>query len=124
MAYPYDEFNPIRTIGGQYIKCPSTYVYSLQDVSASDAGRTEDALMHKKRIAQKVKLQLAWQNIPTADVSAILQAFNPEYISVCYLDAMSGAYETKTFYVGDRSAPMYSSILNTWSNVSFNIIEQ
>lgn len=124
MAYSYDPYNPIRTVDGAYIKCPSTFAYNLQDVSSSDAGRTEDALMHKKRIAQKVSLNIAWANIPTEDVSAILKAFNPEYINVCYLDAKEGTYVTKRFYVGDRSVPMYSRVLNVWSNVSFNIIEQ
>lgn len=124
MAYPYDYLNPIRTVGGAYIKSPSTYVYNKQDVSAPDAGRTEDALMHKKKIAEKVSLNLAWQNIPTSDVSAILSAFSPEYFQVCYLDAQTGTYQTKTFYVGDRSAPMYNAKVGLWSNVTFNIIER
>ena len=124
MAYTYDEYNPIETIDGAYVRSPSVFQWALQDVSASDAGRTEDALMHKKRIAQKVKLTLAWNNIDTDDASAILNAFNPEYISVKYLDPKEGEYVTKTFYVGDRSAPAYSTRLGVWQNVSFNIIEQ
>lgn len=127
MEYAYEANNPIYTVDGKFVPSPSSpsgYQWSLQDVSASDAGRTEDALMHKKRIAQKVKLQLSWQNIPTEKASIILNAFDPEYIEVCYLDPKVGGYVTKTFYVGDRTTPMYNSTLNLWSNVSFNIIEQ
>lgn len=80
--------------------------------------------MHKDRIGQKVKIQLSWNNIPTSDASAILTAFNPEYVEIKYLDPMAGDYLTKTFYVGDRSAPMYNATVGLWSNVSFNIIEQ
>ncbi len=116
--------NPIKTVNGQAIRCPSSYLWKLEDVSASDAGRTEDTKMHKKRIGQIVGLELAWQNIPTADVSAILQAFNPEYIEVCYLDAMSGDFKTSEFYVGNRSTPLYNATKGLWSNVSFNIIER
>jgi hypothetical protein len=125
MAYSYDEYNPIETVGGAYVRSPSTFVRSKQDVSASDAGRTEDTLMHKKKLSEKIKLELAWNNISTADASAILKAFNAsEYFAVKYLDPMEGTYVTKTFYVGDMSAPMYNNKLNLWSNVSFNIIEQ
>lgn len=121
---PNQTYNPIQSVDGATVPCPSSYEYKLSDVSAADAGRTEDGLMHKMRIAQKVHLELKWQNIKTSDVSAILTAFNPEYISVNYLDAMSGSYQTKTFYVGDRSVPSYNTALGLWSNVSFNIIEQ
>lgn len=80
--------------------------------------------MHKKRIGQLVKLELAWNNVTTAEASAILTAFNPEYINVRYLDAKSGSFQTREFYVGDRSAPLYNATLGLWSNISFNIIER
>lgn len=120
------EYNPIVSVDGHTVRPPSTYQWSLQDVSDPDAGRTEDALMHKLRKAQKVKLQLAWQNISTEEASPILTAFNPEYVEVEYLDPMVGGYVTKTFYVGDRSVPMYNNTIygGLWSNVAFNIIEQ
>ena len=117
-------YNPLETVGGSAVACPSSYVYKLSDVSAADAGRTEDAKMHKMRIAQKVHLELAWQYITTAQLSTILQAFNPEYVSIKYLDGKAGGYLTKTFYVGDRSAPAYNTKLGLWTDVSFNVIEQ
>jgi len=118
------ENNPIRSVDGKSVKCPSSYLYKLEDISASDAGRTEDTMMHKKRIGQLVGLELSWQNITTEEVSAILKAFNPEYIMVCYLDAKEGKYVTSEFYVGNRSAPMYNATKGLWSNLSFNIVER
>lgn len=120
----YVETNPIRSVDGKSVKCPSSYIWKLEDVSAADAGRTEDTVMHKNRVGQLVGLELSWQNISTADVSEILRAFNPQYINVCYLDAMHGKYVTSEFYVGNRSAPMYNATKGLWSNVSFNIIER
>lgn len=120
----YNALNPIRSIDGNYVPVPTRYQYSLQDVSAPNSGRTEDALMHKQRITQKVKIELEWANQTTAAVSEILNAFNPEYISVRYLDAKAGDFVTKTFYVGDRAAPLYNSKLGVWENVAFNIIER
>lgn len=116
--------NPIASVNGATIKCPSKYQYELQDVSASDAGRTEAVTMDKKRIGQCVKVELSWAYLTTAEASAILRAFNPEYITVRYLDLLSGAYRTSEFYVGDRTAPMYNAEMGLWENVSFNIIER
>ena len=120
----YLETNPIRSVDGKAIKCPSSFLWKLEDVSASDAGRTEDVTMHKKRVGQVVSLELSWQNISTQEVSALLQAFNPEYITVCYLDAMQGEYVTSEFYVGNRSSPLYNALKGVWSNLSFNIIRR
>ena len=117
-------YNPIGAVNGAEVPCPSAYEYKLSDVSAADAGRTEDGKMHKMRIAQKVHLELSWSYVTTSDASTILNAFNPEYVSVNYLDPKANAYVTKTFYVGDRSAPSYSTRLGLWTNLSFNIIEQ
>lgn len=121
---PNQQFNPIRSIDGVAIKCPSSFQWKLQDISEADAGRTEDTVMDKKRIGQCVKLELSWQNISIEEAADILRRFNPEYIEVCYLDAMAGEYLTKIFYVGDRSAPLYNCTKGIWNSLSFNIIER
>lgn len=109
---------------GKAIKCPSGYKYSLNDISASDAGRTEDTNMDKKRIGQCVKLEMEWQNVSIEDAAAIIQAFNPEYVKICYLDARLGKYRTSEFYTGDKPAQLYNSRKGIWSSVSFNAIER
>lgn len=116
--------NPIQSVGGRTVPCPSSYTYKLEDISASSAGRTEDTVMHKKRIGQVIGLELSWQNISNDEVSTILQAFNPEYLNITYFDAKEGDFLTAEFYVGNRSAPMYNATLGLWSNVSFNVIKR
>lgn len=103
--------------------------YGLMDVSSDEAGRAMDAgaLMYKERICQKRKLNLAWRNPDAAAVSRILTAVNPEYISVRYWDAMDGAWETRTFYVGDRTAPLrwFETLDGTrYEELSFDLIER
>lgn len=141
MAFIDDVHSPIRWVSSvsnpsssqkTYVRSPSAYQYDLQDVSESDAGRTEDGRMHKKRIGQVCKISMSWNNVDTATVSALLQMFQPEYLYVYYLDAYTGAYRTDYFYVGDRSAPLYTNYKTTgttgsdvkglWSNVAFNLI--
>lgn len=121
---PSTTYNPIRSVGGVALPCPSKYTWKLSDVSASDAGRTEDAIMHKMMIAQKVHLELEWQNMSSAQAATILSAFNAnEYLSVEYFDYKSNAFLTKTFYVGDRSVESYSRVLDI-GTITFNIIER
>lgn len=119
-----NEYNPLQSVGGSTVKCPSKYVYKLQDVSQSNAGRTDDGTMHKLMVGQCVKLELGWNGVTTSELSSILTAFNHEYIDVNYLDGLTGGYKTKSFYVGDRSAPAYNTRKGVWENVEFNIIER
>lgn len=118
--------NRLLVVNGVTMPQPSAYEWSLQDVSAPDSGRTEDALMHKDRVAQKRKLKLTWRIKSTDTVAFILQAFDPEYFDVRYWDMKDNCYETRTFYAGDRTAPV-----KTWfvgkhiiETVSFDIIER
>ena len=113
-------------IDGVEVPCPSTFEWGLQDISDPSAGRTLDTLMHKNRIGQKRKLTVGYNNPDKDTVSHVLQAINPEYIEVQYHDAMSNKMETRTFYVGDRAAPMkYWYIGNKrYSNLSFELIER
>ena len=116
-----ENYNPIRNPS---VKCPQKYQWDLEDVSKADAGRTEDGTMEKGRIGQVVKLSLSWGPLTTAEISQILQAFNPEYINVAYLDPQKGDYTEAEFYVGNRSTPLYNSALGLWSNLSFNLIRR
>lgn len=113
-------------VDGKLLKSPSDFSWGLQDVSDSDSGRTDDAKMHKNRIAQKRKLTLSWRGLTPAQASEILKAVNPEYFEVEYPDAMENSNLTKTFYAGDRSAPMKVWTISDkyYSLLSFDIIEQ
>lgn len=114
----------VRSIGVD----PYKMEWGLMDVSSDEAGRdmSEDATMHKQRIAQKRKLKLAWREITDMQASEILKAVNPEYVYVRYWDAMDGEWETRRFYVGDRSAPFrWFQVLGgtRYSELSFDLIE-
>jgi hypothetical protein len=108
------------------VKDPSAMTWGLKDVSGSNAGRTTDTIMHKDRRGQKVTLSLAWNGPTPAEASAILQAFNPEYIFLRYTDPLTNTKTTKEFYVGDRSAPVkvWQSNNKLYETVSFEVIER
>lgn len=117
------DYNPIQSVGGATVPCPSKYDWKLSDVSAADAGRTEDGLMHKMTIGRKVHLELEWKAVSDSAANTILQAFSSEYFSVTYWDYEQQANVTKTFYVGDRTVTSHSRALNLCT-ISFNIIER
>lgn len=107
---------------------PDDYSWGLQDISASEAGRTQDAnaTMQKMLITQKRKVNIAWKNRTAEEVAALLQAFNHEYVNVTYHDAMTNAWETRTFYTGDKSSAYKQITQGTYvvSSLSFNLIER
>lgn len=117
---------PMITVDGKTMPCPSAFSWGLQDISAAESGRTDDTIMWKNRVGQKRKIALRWNGLNWEDTSKILRAFDPEYIQVTYPDMMNGVYETRTFYVGDRSAPVrfWWAGRKMMESVSFDIIER
>lgn len=114
------------TVDGVAMPCPSTFSWGLQDISAAESGRTDDTIMHKNRVGQKRKISLAWVAKDWQTTARIMRAFNPEYINVRYPDMLSGSYQTRTFYVGDRSAPVkyWLAGRKLIEQISFDIIEK
>lgn len=114
------------TVDGAAMPCPSTFKWGLQDISSGESGRDDSVLMHKNRVGQKRKISLAWIAKDWQTTSKILQAFNPEYINVRYPDMMAGTYQTRTFYVGDRSSPVkyWWAGKKLIEQISFDIIER
>lgn len=113
-------------VDGVKVKTPSSFIWGLQDVSSSDAGRTDDGKMHKNRIAQKRKIDLVWAMPKPEESHAILVAFQPEYVNVTYYDPLDGATVTKCFYTGDKTSPVKIWNINNkrYESVSFSIIER
>lgn len=118
--------NSMIKVDNVRIKTPSVFSWGLNDVSASDAGRTTDALMHKNRVARKRKIKLAWNSPSPEEAKAILTAFAPEYFNVTYFDPLAGEMQTRVFYSGDQEAPVKVWNVNNkrYETISFDIIER
>lgn len=113
-------------VDGVAMPCPTTWNFGIMDVSLGESGRTDDALMHKNRVAQKRKIQVGYSARTPNVMTTVLQAINPEYINVYYYDLLSGRYETRTFYVGDRTAPFkyWWDGKHVIESLSFDLIER
>ena len=114
-------------VDGVALPCPSSFTWGLQDISASESGRTDDTTMHKNRVGQKRKLSVGWNGPDWDTACKIIQAVNPEYIQVTYPDLLSAnKHETRTFYVGDRDSPFKCWWIGTerMEGISFDFIER
>lgn len=130
----HDGDNPLRRIGTGYsggtitnavwLPPPSSYVCEIEDVSGASAKRTEDTVMHKKKIGQAIAISLTYKMVSVRDCAKLLQAFNPEYLFAEFLDPKAGDYRILEFYVGNRSVPLYNAGLGKWESLSFKIIQR
>ena len=100
--------------------------FEFWDIDAPDAGRTLDGLMHRNRVATKVKILVTCRPLTSDQVMLIRQALASEYITVRYIDPVSGQTQ-KTMYLGNMS--MGESIIRPdgtalWKNFTFHLIER
>lgn len=106
------------------IPTPSSFQVGIMDLSKAERNAKGDMLID--RIATKRKIELKWKHLEVGQLASLLQLVNNVYFFVKYPDPMTGRFETKTFYVGDRTTPMYSFIDGkpVWNDIGFNIIEK
>lgn len=116
----------IIRVGGKVFKAPSKFKWKKGDVSGSDAGRDDGITMHKNKKGEKRTLSLGWTQLKKAEITAVLQAFAPEYVDVTYWDPLIGTDVTKTFYTGDMEAEVkwWAKGRERYSSVSFDVIER
>ena len=113
-------------INGVAIATPSSFEVSIYDIDG-ETNRNAKGELIRDRIATKRKLKCEWPPLTMAQISAILQATSDVFFTVEYPDPMDGATITKTFYVGDRTAPVLkkdSSGNYTWQGLSLSFIEK
>lgn len=118
--------NTMMKVDGVKIKTPSVFQLSINEVSASSAGRTSDGLMHKDRITRKRKIVLQWNGVTKDEAHTILTAFQREYFDVTYFDPLDNAMTKRTFYSGDQTFPVKTWTANNkvYEQISFDIIER
>ena len=113
-------------VDGKRIKCPSKFKWKKSDISAKNAGRTNDTKMHKNRVGEKRTLGLGWINLSKQEIQEVLSAFDPEYVTVQYWDPKAGYDVAKVFYTGDMEADVgwWRKGRERYSTLGFDIVEQ
>src|SRR5690625_1718975 len=91
-------------INGQPLRVhPKEFRVTLLDLDdAETTTRTADGRMNRDRIAVKRQIDMRWTAVKASDMASILQSMQAEVFDFTYPDPMTGQYETKEFYVGNR----------------------
>lgn len=120
-----DEF---LLVGGYFVKAPQEFSVGYQTIDADTSGRNASGTMVRDIISEKVKLEIKWGPLSDEEISDALNAVDSDFFEVSYPDPKSGGIATKTFYVGDRTAPLYSWNEKfgaiKWQGLSMNFIEK
>lgn len=103
---------------------PSKLQIDIMDLSFAERNSQGDMLIDRKAV--KRKLEIEWNQLKNSEISAILQLVQDVFFQATYPDPFTGAMATKTFYVGDRTMPIYNYNNGTplWSGLKFSLIEQ
>ena len=111
-------------INGVTVVAPKSFKANISDVDG-ETGRNASGDMIRDRVAVKRKLECEWGLLSQSEIQTLLNAVTSEFFTVSYPDPQLGQI-TRTFYVGDRSAPAYSwaNNLKPWSGLSMNFIER
>ena len=101
------------------------FKWERYDIESPDAGRTLDGIMHRGRVATKIRNDITCRPLKSTELSIVLNLILPETISVKYTDPMSGSV-TKTMYSNNNPASYLIKKKNGtewWSGVTFPLIE-
>lgn len=117
----------IKINGKPIAAMPIEFTVSVMDLDDADSTtRTADGSLKRDRIAVKRQIDLTYNPLPWATVSSLLKQMEGMFFDVTYPDPMTGKYETKNMYVGNRIAPVViprgSEIY--WGQLQFTLTER
>lgn len=107
------------------ITSPSVFQVDIQDIDG-ESNRNAKGDLLRDRIAVKRKLNCEWPPLTAEECSTLLNAVSGVFFNVYYPDPMTGNFETKTMYVGDRSIPalFIKDGKVFWKSLKMNFIEK
>lgn len=118
------------TINGVQIPTPAEFTYTVEDLDA-EGYRTQDGVLHRKRIGKVSKLQCKWSIVP--DTQEYYDFFDlldnlPEFFTVTFPHPNGTNNYSEVMYRGNPlQAPMRSYYLedghiSKWKDTSVNFI--
>lgn len=105
------------------ILTPSKMTVIVSDIDG-ESGRNAKGELVRDRLTTKQRLDLEWQGLTTDQISSILSKITDSFFTVSYMNPLTGTVDTKTMYVGDRTAPVYNETLGIWEELSLAFIER
>lgn len=109
-----------------YVAHSEGFKWQRYDVDSPNTGRTLDGLMHRGRVATKIRLDIKCRPLRADELSIVLNAILPEYVNVTYDDPMYGLV-TKIMYANNNPAvhaEIYPDGTELWDGISFPLVER
>lgn len=109
----------------QYVKHRG-FKRTRNDVDGPDAGRTMDAVMHRERVATKIRLDISCRPMLQSETEILLPLIENEYVTVTYQDPAYGVV-TKTMYSNNNPSNYLiqkSDGREYWDGIDFPLVEQ
>ena len=109
-----------------YVAHDDGFKWSRNDIDSPDAGRTLDGLMHRGRVATKIRLDIKCRPLTATELNTVLNAIQPEYVTVTYSDPLLGNV-TKTMYSNNNPAThalWKPDGTEWWSGITFPLVER
>lgn len=100
--------------------------WQRNDIDSPNTGRTMDGTMHRGRVATKIRMDITCRPLTATELSTVLNAIYPEYVTVVYSDPMSGSV-SKTMYSNNNPASfllIQPDGTELWTGVTFPLIER
>jgi len=117
----------IKIDGTELRKYPKEFSVTTLDLDDGESTfRTADGTLSRDRVAVKKQIEMSWGVLVWDDIAWIMQAMGAVFFDLYYPDPMEGLYVTKTFYVGNRPAPVAferDGVLN-WENLKVTLTER
>lgn len=116
----------IIKINGEDIPSPLPFEVALsdQDLNSKMDGNGD---LHRNRIAVKRKINLEWGPLSNMEIRKILMLTEEVFFNCTYPDPKTGKFETKRFYISDRTAPICSGETEEeieWLGLKANLVEK
>lgn len=97
----------LKVNGVELAAYPIQFRVMILDLDDADATtRTANGTLNRDRVAVKRQIEMTFNPLRWETMSALLTQMRDSFFSFYYPDPMTGQYETKTVYVGDRPAPV------------------
>lgn len=102
--------------------------YGTNDLDSEEAGRTLDGIMHRSRVATKIRWDVQVKKLTTPQLQTLLQLIRPEWVTLRCTDLCLGE-RTYRAYSNNYSVEVCGTGLGVdgeilWSEFSFPLIEE
>ena len=106
---------------------PTKFQVTPLDIDDADSSvRSASGYLTRDRVATKRQIEMEFGLLKWADMSSVLQSMADVFFDFYYPDPMSGVYETRTVYVGNRPSGVAVSKDGDirWSGLKITLTEQ